>query len=274
MAKSRMTVTEYLDKALADSEKAATEDLVFSHKGILYPFTFCNPETFQVLDSFEVRSDDVILAGYPKNDTNWLDQILNDSTALAGPQSQGRAPPLQRDKVKIWHCIRLLQEKDRMKELPSRRIITTHLPPQVLPKSIFNSKAKILLLVRNPKDTVVSYFHFYNNMPPLPSFNSWNEYFTAFMHGKLCWGSYFDYLIEWNKHIDDENVMMITYEEMKENQPLRAKKIADFFGFTLSEEEIQTVVEKSSFKAVKDKSSQTHGTFGKILFHKVLLREM
>ncbi|CAM5101760.1 unnamed protein product, partial [Eretmochelys imbricata] len=57
---------------------------------------------------------------------------------------------------------------------------------------------------------------FHNNMPPLPSFSSWDEYFTAFMHRKLCRGSYFDYLAEWNKHVDDENIMAIAYEELKE----------------------------------------------------------
>uniref|UniRef100_A0A8C3FDU1 Uncharacterized protein n=1 Tax=Chrysemys picta bellii TaxID=8478 RepID=A0A8C3FDU1_CHRPI len=40
---------------------------IISLKGILYPGTLCSPETFQVLDSFEARSDDVILATYPKN---------------------------------------------------------------------------------------------------------------------------------------------------------------------------------------------------------------
>uniref|UniRef100_A0A8C8S2S7 Sulfotransferase n=1 Tax=Pelusios castaneus TaxID=367368 RepID=A0A8C8S2S7_9SAUR len=272
MAQGRKLVTEYLDKALADSEKIAPEDLLFSHQGILYPLTFCNPESFQVLDSFEARSDDMILAGYPKNGTNWLDQILNDLQITAAKYTEEEINERNNFANKLSVYLRLEfgnPEKFKwMKELPSRRIIVTHLSPQVLPKSIFKSKAKILLLVRNPKDTAISWFHFHNNMSPLPSFNSWDEYFEAFMHGKLCWGSYFEYLSEWNKHIDDENVMVITYEEMKENQTLGVKKIADFFGFNLSEEEIQTVVDKSSFNAMKDKSAQSHGRFGEILFRK------
>ncbi|XP_053878758.1 sulfotransferase 6B1-like isoform X4 [Malaclemys terrapin pileata] len=275
MDKSRKTVVEYLDKILADSEKAAPEDLLFSYKGILYPGTLCSPETFQVLDSFEARSDDVILAAYPKNGTNWLDQVLNDLETTAAKYTEEEI----KERINITNELSLFpplefgdpEKFKRMKELPFRRIIITHLSPQVLPKSIFKSKAKILLLVRNLKDTAVSYFHFYNNIPTLPSFGSWDEYFTAFMHGKLCWGSYFDYLVEWNKHMDDENVMAITYEELKENQTLGLKKIADFFGFSLSEEEIQTVAEKSSFKAMKEKSSKTHGALGKIFFRKGII---
>lgn len=35
------------------------------------------------------------------------------------------------------------------------------------------------------------------------------------------WGSYFDYICEWSKHVDDENVMTITYEELKEVRLLK-----------------------------------------------------
>uniref|UniRef100_A0A7M4FI92 Sulfotransferase n=1 Tax=Crocodylus porosus TaxID=8502 RepID=A0A7M4FI92_CROPO len=214
--KSQIAI-ELLDETLANGEKTASEDLLISYEGVLYPAVLCSPENFKALQSFEARNDDIILM---------------------------------------------------MKKLPFRRINTTHILPQILPQSIFKNKAKILLLVRNPKDTAVSYFHFYNDMPLLPSFNTWDEYFTAFMNGKLTWGSYFDYLIEWNKYIADDNVMVITYEEMKENQTLGMKKIAEFLGFSLSDNEIRTISKKSTFKAMKEKSSETHGTFGKILFRK------
>ncbi|KFZ62751.1 Sulfotransferase 6B1, partial [Antrostomus carolinensis] len=142
----------------------------------------------------------------------------------------------------------------RMKKLPSRRIIVTHLPPHLLPPSILQNKAKILALVRNPKDTAVSYYHFYNNLPLVPSFPSWNEYFAAFMNGKLTWGSYFDHLVEWNKYINHESIMMISYEELKENQVLGMKKIADFFGFSLCEEDFHIIAKNTSFQAMKEKS--------------------
>ncbi|NWS38224.1 ST6B1 Sulfotransferase, partial [Probosciger aterrimus] len=142
----------------------------------------------------------------------------------------------------------------RMKKLPSRRIIQTHLPPLLLPPSMLQSKAKILVLLRNPKDTAVSYYHFSKDMPVLPSFASWDEYFEAFMKGKLTWGSYFDYLVEWNKYINHETIMMISYEELKEDQVLGMKKISAFFGFSLCEEDFHRIAKKTSFQAMKEKS--------------------
>ncbi|NXU03953.1 ST6B1 Sulfotransferase, partial [Buphagus erythrorhynchus] len=142
----------------------------------------------------------------------------------------------------------------RMKQLPSRRIIVTHLRPDFLPPSIFQSKAKILVLVRNPKDTAVSYYHFSNNLPISPSFDSWDDFFADFLNGKLAWGSYFDHLVEWNKYIDNEKIMTISYEELKEDPILGMKKIASFFGFSLCEEDFSRIAKKTTFKAMKEKS--------------------
>lgn len=43
---------------------------------------------------------------------------------------------------------------------------------------------QILVLFRNPKDTAVSFFHFHNSVPRVPSYSSWDEFFSEFMNGK------------------------------------------------------------------------------------------
>lgn len=32
----------------------------------------------------------------------------------------------------------------------------------------------------------------------------------------MAWGSYFDYVAEWDKYIDEENIIAISYEELQE----------------------------------------------------------
>lgn len=46
------------------------------------------------------------------------------------------------------------------------------------------------------------------------------------------------------------------------------KRMADFFDFSVTEEEIQSIVEKTSFETMKDQASKTHGEMGKSLFRK------
>lgn len=140
---------------------------------------------------------------------NWLIQILNDLifTTIQSKPVSAELPFIECGDPDKYQ---------RMKQIPSPRILATHLNYDFLPKSIFKSKAKILVLFRNPKDTAVSFFHFHKNVPSVPSYNSWDEFFSEFMNGKVGWGSYFDHAVTWNKHIEDENTMIVIYEDLKE----------------------------------------------------------
>ncbi|NWU10454.1 ST6B1 Sulfotransferase, partial [Cephalopterus ornatus] len=126
----------------------------------------------------------------------------------------------------------------------------------------------ILLLIRNPKDVATSFYHFCNGLISLPSYETWDDFFTDFMTKRMPWGCYFEYLSKWNKYADEENVMTITYEELKENCALGVKNMAAFLGISLTEEELQHVLERSSFQSMKKNSEKTHGALGNILFRK------
>ncbi|XP_062981489.1 sulfotransferase 6B1-like [Elgaria multicarinata webbii] len=271
MSMNRKHAIKFLDKIFTDGSKLAPEEKLFSYKDVLYPVILCQPETFQALETFEARMDDIILAGYPKTGNNWLTHILNSLkiTAEKYTEEEMKRRIDIEEQLAMTECLEFGDpgKFKRMAKLPSRRTIATHLSPQSLPSSIFKNKAKILVLVRNPKDTVVSYFHFNEKMPCFPA-SAWDAYFTDFMNGKVSWGSYFDYVKEWDKYIDDENVMAVSYEELKEDLNLGLKKIATFFGFSLNEEEFQRVVELSSFKAMKEIAHKSHGAFGEVLFRK------
>lgn len=43
---------------------------------------------------------------------------------------------------------------------------------------------QMLVVFRNPKDTLVSYYHFYNNNPVLPKSESWDAFYSDFMKGE------------------------------------------------------------------------------------------
>uniref|UniRef100_G3U923 Sulfotransferase n=1 Tax=Loxodonta africana TaxID=9785 RepID=G3U923_LOXAF len=235
----------------------------FTHQGIPYPVTMCTSETFQALDTFEARSDDIVLASYPKCGSNWLLHIviLSLENTINGWTKES---PIN---FSYQECNFILS-RFRMKQFSSPRILATHLHYDKLPGSIFENNAKILVLFRNPKDTAVSFFHFHNDVPDIPSYGSWDEFFRQFMKGQVSWGSYFDFAINWNKHIDDANVKFILYEDLKENLTSGVKQIAEFLGFSLTEEQIETISTRSTFQAMRAKSQETHGAVGRFLFRK------
>ncbi|XP_063247964.1 sulfotransferase 6B1-like [Prinia subflava] len=268
MEKSRKAFVDVMDKMEADARSMRRDELFFSYKGILYPTTLCSPEAFKALESFEARRDDVILAGYPKSGTNWLSQILTDLIAISQKKTPGGESSANAEEEFPYLEVGDAEKYERMTKLPSPRFIVTHLRPENLPKSIFQNKVKILLLIRNPKDVATSFYHFCNGLAAFPSYETWDDFFTDFMTKKMAWGCYLEYLSEWNKYVDQENIMAVTYEEVKENRALAVKNIATFFGIPLTEEELQLVVERSSFQSMKKKSDKTHGSFGNVLFRK------
>ncbi|XP_040454860.1 sulfotransferase 6B1-like [Falco naumanni] len=270
MEKSRKNFTDLVDKAVAAANTLRRDELLFSYKGILYPVTLCSPEVFRAMESLEARSDDVILAAYPKSGTNWVGQILGDLVAVFEKKTQNEESRVNDEELEEFPYLEIgdTGKYERMNKQTSRRIMVTHLLPENLPSSVFKNKAKILLLTRNPKDLATSFYHFTNGIPTLPSYDTWDDFFVDFMTKKLPWGCYFEYLSEWNKYVTCENVMTITYEELKENPVLGVKNIAAFFGIPLTEKELQTVVERSSFQSMKKNSQKTHGTFGNLFFRK------
>ncbi|XP_019405268.1 PREDICTED: sulfotransferase 6B1-like isoform X2 [Crocodylus porosus] len=198
--------------------------------------------------------------------TNWVLKILNDLRA----SHQKKAPTLEHQLMLEFGKPEKFQ---KIKDLSSPRVFYTHLHYDNIPKSVFEKKAKVVVVFRNPKDTAVSFYHFYNNNPVLPTMNSWDEFFQKFISGEVVWSSYFDHALAWNRHIDDENVLIITYEELKENLYEGVKKIAAFLDFSLPEEKMQSIAENATFQSMSSKSEEKYGKFGPIIFRKGVVRD-
>ncbi|TFK09324.1 methionine synthase [Platysternon megacephalum] len=254
-----------IDEVLDAAKGKKPEELLVTYKGVLYPSAVCCTETFQALDIMEVRKDDVFLVAYPKCGTNWVQHILNDLTSAVSKNKEEEVPPTKHIQMLEFGVPEKFQ---KIKSFPSPRVFTTHLNYDNIPKPVFGTNAKVLVVFRNPKDAAVSYYHFYNKNPGLPNVSSWDEFFQKFMSGEVCWSSYFDHALAWDKHMDEENIMIITYEEMKENLLGGVKQIAEFLGFSLPEEKIQSIAENATFESMSNKSQETHGKFGPILFRK------
>uniref|UniRef100_A0A8C9XCR7 Sulfotransferase n=1 Tax=Sander lucioperca TaxID=283035 RepID=A0A8C9XCR7_SANLU len=222
------------------------EDKLYRYNGVLYPRTFRPEETFKALQNIEAREDDVMLVAYPKCGFNWTAGVLRKIIAEAtGMKIESKMPQLIElygpDVVKV------------LDETPSPRLLGTHLLPDNIPKSFNAKKTKTLVIFRNPKDTLVSSYYFYDKLPLHPSVQSWESFYSNFLSGDIVWGSYFDHALAWEKRMDDPNVMIVTYEELKQDLSEGVRQISTFFGFSLTEAQVQQIAEGSTFSAMKEK---------------------
>ena len=61
-------------------------------------------------------------------------------------------------------------------------------------------------------------------------------------------GGYFEHVAEWLKQKNNENVLLLTYEDMSEDLLREVQRIAHFLKLDVSEEKLRAVVEASSFE--------------------------
>uniref|UniRef100_A0A3B3ZYA8 Sulfotransferase n=1 Tax=Periophthalmus magnuspinnatus TaxID=409849 RepID=A0A3B3ZYA8_9GOBI len=242
-------------KGMRDEEK------LYRYKGVLYPCIMCPEENLKALDSISARADDIMLVAYPKCGFNWMVGVLRQIIAQAsGVKEESRMPPL----IEFFGPEALTN----VGNAPSPRFLGTHMHPDNIPATFYQNKSKMLVIFRNPKDTVVSYYHFCNNNPVLPSVKSWDSFFQDFMSGDVPWGSYFTHALAWEKKMDDPNVMIVTYEDLKQNLSEGVRQISTFFGFSLTEAQVEQISQGSTFSAMKERSANSHGNMGNVIFRK------
>ncbi|XP_029282099.1 sulfotransferase 6B1-like [Cottoperca gobio] len=249
-----------VQSTLQKAKDVKDEEKLYKYNGVLYPLLMCPEVNLKALENFRAREDDIMLVAYPKCGFNWMVEVVRKIIEEATGMEMDRwIPPLIEffgpDVLKV------------MEETPSPRFLGTHLHPDNLPASFEEKKTKMLVLFRNPKDTLVSFYHFSNNYPIIPS-ESWESFYSHFLSGDVPWGSYFEHALAWEKKMDDPNVMIVTYEELKQDLSEGVRQITTFFGFSLTEAQVQQISDGSTFSAMKENSINSHGAMGNILFRK------
>uniref|UniRef100_H2YLC0 Sulfotransferase n=1 Tax=Ciona savignyi TaxID=51511 RepID=H2YLC0_CIOSA len=105
-----------------------------------------------------------------------------------------------------------------------RRLMATHLPSTLMNvEKIKRANAKVVCVVRNPKDQAISWFHFapklpYMQLEPVKQLINaeWPQFLDHYVNGKMPIGMrpgewYLDHLKGWNEHADDKNVMFVCF---------------------------------------------------------------
>ena len=109
----------------------------------------------------------------------------------------------------------------------------------------------MIYIYRNPRDTMLSYLNFDRI---IHKYTGTMELFAdIFLEGlAFYYLPYFPHVLGYWKRRSQENLLVISYEEMQKDQPSIIRKIASFLGKEMSEEQVSELCYHTSFNQMKN----------------------
>ena len=80
----------------------------------------------------------------------------------------------------------------------------------------------------------------------------------TFLRGDVDFGDYFDHILSWWAHKDDDNVLFLKFEDMKKHLPSAVAIIAEFIGQYISKEVVEEIAHRATFEDMKNDSTANY----------------
>ena len=218
--------------------------------GLIVPNYFMQNKVNELKEKLILCQGDVVINTYPKAGTTWVQQICK--LLRNGGKEDG---------MKVFEAIPWLEVTALQYGPPSISLdsltrpfyLKSHMPYELTLGGLPHlTKAKYIYVARNPKDVAVSYFHHMRGVKIYEFVGSWDEYFSLYLTGRICFGSWFDHVLGWWEHKDTENILFLKYEELKSNLHEGVLRIAKFLRDDVPPASvINQVVEQCSFERMK-----------------------
>src|SRR5215475_2497229 len=188
--------------------------------------------------SLRVRPDDTFLVSYPKSGNTWMRFLI--------------ANLLQQDPpVGLLHADSLIPSVDAKSkkffdEMKSPRVIKSHF-------SFIPAYRRVIYVVRDPRDVVMSQYHYQIKRGVLEQGSSLDSFVSRFLKGEVCpYGSWGDNVGSWTAtRRDDPNFLLVRYEDMLADVTSGAVQISNFLGLGGDANRIAMADERSSLENMR-----------------------
>lgn len=229
---------------------------MYKYKDVTLPEFVVNK--LENIENFETSSEDIWVVSFPRSGTTWLQEIVYliqnkvDTLYAQSKFLDTRFPYLE-------FMIPGIEEVEKMSP---PRLIKSHLPYSMLPKSVHEKNPKIIYIARNPKDVVVSYYYFVRLLYPVTRYDGeFKDFFDLFIHDKVMYAPWWRHVEEFWDRRHDDNILFLTYEDLKKDTEGTIDKLADFLGKTLTKEQKVKIIQHCSFENMKKNPTTNHSWF-------------
>ncbi|XP_075035062.1 sulfotransferase 1 family member D1-like [Mixophyes fleayi] len=209
-------------------------------------------ENWENVQRFQAREDDLLINTYPKSGTTWMSEIMDLILCGGDTEKTKRAAIFERVPFLEYAVPDMPTGTEILNGLKSRRLIKSHLPVQLLPASFWEKNCKMIYVARNPKDVLVSYYHFHQMAIVHPDPGTFEEYLQEFINGTVCIGSWSHHVKGWWKKRHQRNILYLFYEDLLEDPKREIRKVIKFMEKDLPEDVIEKIHQSTTFKAMKE----------------------
>ena len=192
-----------------------------------------------------MEATEVVISTFPKCGTTWAAQIVH------GLRSAGDVSFDNISEVFPWFEMgyRFGHDLSRPQKF-SPHLFKSHMQLSELPTG-----GKVINIIRNPGDTLVSYYNFWSGVlfdPDVISIEMMARQLFLLDRSRgpqnMFRLNYYQHLVDFHATSYDGQVLYIAYEDMKLNLPAAVRRIARFMGLDPSRILQQKVVEQASFE--------------------------
>ncbi len=126
---------------------------------------------------------------------------------------------------------------------PHPWVVKSHLSASFYHRALINTNMKVILMLRNPKDTLVGYYKFYQTNKGFGNFKgSWNKFFNLFQHKKLAFGDFFEHTLGWWGYRQRPNTLVIKFEDLYRNPQGTMENVVEFLELSVSPSDIADII--------------------------------
>jgi hypothetical protein len=225
----------------------------FEVEGSYYEFHFSKDNILATRD-LTTQPGDIILATYPRTGTTWVQNIMVG--LMKGVNSLDKL-----GEKELYFMFPYVEFRDVMQTVVPRmtqtpRLFKTHLPVQLAPQECLkHTDRKILVTIRNPKDTAVSQYKFYKQvMSPLYDNITFDQFIDKFMNGQVTSGDYWQWSKNWiEKAAKSENILLFHYEDLLDDFEGTVQKIDSFLDTKRTRDEIAELKKATDASTMREK---------------------
>lgn len=214
-----------------------------------------------IWNNFEFRDGDIIIATWAKSGTTWTQQIVSQ---LIFNGVEGLNIP----EISPWLDLRIMPPEAiaAVRQQKHRRFLKTHLPADAM---VISPKAKYIYVARDGRDAAWSaYNHLVNFRPetfemfnkapgrvgpelPAPGPSVERFYRDWFQRDGYPLWSFWENIRSWWSIRQLPNVMIIHFNDLRQDLPGSIRQIAAFLGIAIDETSFPLIVEHCSFDYMK-----------------------